>query len=192
MQGIGEGEAASATDLTGGPAQEQRLAAGVLIERESLGFAGRGEERIVGGEFGEGRERGFRAEFFEDEFLRAGADAAAAGEDGLAAGRQFLDECEDGVAVLFDEALKVIEDEQCLRASQCLQQQAWTLVLGALGDLGQPEFAGEFIEEFDKSAEDEPAEIAHAIVVQLASLQRDEDDLFEHVRRRIVGRADGQ
>ena len=132
------------------------------------------------------------AEFFEDEFLRAGADAAAAGEDGLAAGWEFFDEGEDGVAVLFDEALEVVEEEQGLRAAQGVEQQARALVLGGFGDVGLAEFAGEFVEEFEEAAEDEAAEVAHAVVVQLAGLEGDEDDFFEDVGRGLVGGADGE
>jgi hypothetical protein len=61
------------------------------------------------GEVGEGGERGVLVELFEDEFLRAGADAAAAGEDGLAARRQAFDEGESLQAVGLGERFEVIE-----------------------------------------------------------------------------------
>src|SRR5690242_15206638 len=115
-------EAVAAAELAGGPAEEERLAGGFAVEDEALGFAGLRKVGIVGGEFGEGGERGFLAEFFEDEFLRTGADAAAAGEDGLAASGQFFDEGEKGVALLFDEAFEVIEDEEGLGATQLIEE----------------------------------------------------------------------
>ena len=115
VQRVGEGAAAPAAELAGHPAQEQRLAGGLRVEGDALGFAGLREQRIAPGEVGEGRERGVLAELFEDEFLRAGADAAAAGEDGLAALRQALDEGEELVAVGLGEGFEVIEDEQRLR-----------------------------------------------------------------------------
>src|ERR1039457_342388 len=47
---------------------------------------------------------------------------------------------------------------------------------GGPGDVAAAEFAGEFVEEFDEAGEDEAAEVAHPIVVELAGLQGDEDD----------------
>ena len=192
VQRIGEGEAVAAPELAGGPAQEERLTGGLAVEDEALGLTRARQDRIVGGEFGEGVERRFLAELFEDELLRAGADAPAAGEDGLAAGGQFFDEGEKGVALALEEAFEVVEDEEGLRAAQSVEEQARALVLGGLGDVVAAEFAGEFVEEFDKAGEDEAAEVAHAVVVQLAGLQGNEDDLFEDRRRSIVGRANGE
>jgi len=63
---------------------------------------------------------------------------------------------------------------------------------GGLGDVAAAEFAGEFVEEFDEAGEDEAAEVAHAVVVELAGLQGDEDDLLEGVGRGIVSGADGE
>lgn len=61
-----------------------------------------------------------------------------------------------------------------------------------LGDVGAAEFAGEFAEELGESTDEEATEVAQAVVVQLTSLERDEDDLFENIRRRIVGSADSE
>ena len=69
------------TNLADHPAQEQRLAGGLGVEGDALGFAGAGEQRMAPGEVGEGGERGVLVELFEDEFLGAGADAREKGRD---------------------------------------------------------------------------------------------------------------
>jgi hypothetical protein len=182
VQRIGEGEAVAATELAGGPAEEERLAGGLAIEDEALGFAGLREERIVSGEFGEGGERGLFAESFEDEFLRAGADAPAAGEDGLAAGGQFLTK----VKRVSRSGLRGFRGCRGRGGSACrARRRAAGAGAGPRGPwrCRRAEFAGEFVEEFDEAGEDEAAEVAHAVVVELAGLERDEDDLLEDVRR---------
>jgi hypothetical protein len=83
------------------------------------------------GEVGEGFERGLLAEFLEDEFFRAGADAAA-GEDGLAALRQALDEGEKLIAVGLGERFEIVEDEQGLRVVERFVQQPDALVFRGL------------------------------------------------------------
>ena len=128
---------------------------------------------------GEGGERGVLVELFEDEFLRAGADAAAAGEDGLAAGRQAFDEGENLQAVGLGEGFEVIEDEQRLRGAERVEQEPDALVLGGLRDVGLPELAGEFIEHLQEARHEEVAERALAVVVHLAVLHGDEDDALE-------------
>ena len=144
------------------------------------------------GEVGEGFERGLLAEFFEDEFLRAGADAAAAGEDGLAALRQALDEGEEPVAVGLGERFEVVEDEQRLLVAERFEQQTDALVLRGLRDVRAVQLAGEFVEHFEEAGQDEDAQLAHAVVVQLAVLDGDEDDALELFGRAVVGGADGE
>ena len=192
VQCIGEGAAASAPELPGHPAQEQRLAAGLRVKGDALGLAGLREQRIAPGEVGEGLERGGLVEFFQDEELRAGADAAAAGEDGLAALRQALDEGEELVAVVLGKGFEVVEDEQRLRGAQGIEQEPDALVLRCLRDVRLPQFAGELIEHLEEPRQDEAAELAHAVVVQLAVLHGDEDDALELTRRAVVGGADGE
>jgi len=85
-------------------------------------------------------------EFFEDEFLRAGADAATTGEDGFATLRQAFDECEKLVAIALGERFEIIEDEECLRGAERIKQEQDALVLRGLCDLGLTHLAGEFIE----------------------------------------------
>ena len=104
-----EGATAPAAELAGHPAQEQRLAGGLGVEGDALGFAGAGEQRMAPGEVVEGGKRGVLVELFEDEFLGAGADAAAAGEDGLAARRQAFDEGENLRAFGPGEGFEIIE-----------------------------------------------------------------------------------
>ena len=62
---IGEGAAAPAAELVGHPAQEERLAGGLRVEGDALGFAGAREERVAPGEVVEGGERGVPAELLD-------------------------------------------------------------------------------------------------------------------------------
>ena len=114
--------------MPGHPAQEQRAAGRLLVKGAALGLASPREQGVAPGEVGEGFERGLPAEFFEDEFLRAGADAAAAGEDGLAARRQLLDEGEQPAAVGLGERFEVVEDEKRPRVVEGFVQQPDALV----------------------------------------------------------------
>ena len=57
VQRVVEGAAAPAAELPGHPAQEQRVAGGLLVKGDALGFAGPREQRVA---LGRGR-RGFRA-----------------------------------------------------------------------------------------------------------------------------------
>ena len=85
------------------------------------------------GEVGEGGECGVLVELFEDEFLRAGADAAVAGEDGFAARRQAFDEGEELVAIRLGEGFEIIEDEQGLTISSpatCLKSSTFRVTNG--------------------------------------------------------------
>jgi hypothetical protein len=135
------------------PVTERRssgLPAGLGVEGDALGFAGAGEQRIASGEVGEGGERGVLVELFEDELLRVGADAAAAGEDGLAARRQAFDEGEELVAFGLGEGFEIVENEQRLRGAERVEQEPDALVLRGPGEVGLPELAGEFIEHLQK------------------------------------------
>ena len=62
---IDESAAAPAAELAGHPAQEQRLAGGLGVEGDALGFAGAREERVAPGEVVEGGERGVLAELLD-------------------------------------------------------------------------------------------------------------------------------
>ncbi len=80
-------EAASTTNLSCGPAQQQRIATSLAVEVKALCFAGLRKCGITLGELCERGKRGFFAEFFEDQFLRGRTDALPRGENGLAARR---------------------------------------------------------------------------------------------------------
>ena len=70
---IGEGAAAAAPELPGHPTQQQRLAAGLLVKGDTLGFTGLRQQRVAPGEIGERLERGGFVELLQDEELRARA-----------------------------------------------------------------------------------------------------------------------
>ena len=122
----------------------------------------------------------------------AGADAAAAGEDRLAALRQALDEGEELVALVLGKGFEVVEDEQRLRGAQRIEQEPDALVLRRLRDVRLAQLAGELIEHLEEPRQEEAAELAHAVVVQLAVLHGDEDDALELAGRAVVGGADGE
>src|SRR5207245_1865069 len=143
--GVSEGDATAAADLTRRPAQKQRLAAGLAVERGALGFAGLRKSWIRFGELGEGRERGVFAEFLKDQFLRARADAPARRKNRLAARRQLLDEREDRVALALEQRFEVVEDEQSLRAAKRIKQQARAFFLDSLGNVITPKLTSEFV-----------------------------------------------
>ena len=76
----------AATDLPGGPAQQQWLARGLAVKDEALCFTGLRQQWIMGGKFRQSGKRGLLTEGFQDQFLRSRSDAATASEDGFAAG----------------------------------------------------------------------------------------------------------
>jgi hypothetical protein len=137
-------------------------------------------------------ERGVLVELFEDEFLGAGADAAAAGEDGLAARWQAFDEGEKLVAVGLGEGFEIVKEQQRLRGTERVEQESDALVLRGLRDVGPPQLPGEFVEHFQKARDEEVAERALAVVVHLAVLHGDEDDALEEAGWAVVGGADGE
>src|SRR5205823_2986859 len=103
--------ATPATELPGHPAQEQRVADGLLVESDTLGFAALGKLLTALREIGNHRERCVAAELFEFKTVTNVSKVLAAGEDGLAAQRQALDERKEFVAVGFRERFEVVEDE---------------------------------------------------------------------------------
>ena len=76
------------------------------------------------------------------------------------------------------------------RSASSSRRGRWSSAAFAICSL--PEFAGEFVEQLGEAADEEAAQVAHAVVVELAGLEGDEDDLLEGLGRRIVGRADGE
>ena len=54
------------------------------------------------------------------------------------------------------------------------------------------EFAGEFVEQLGEAADEEAGDVAQAVVVEFARLERDKSNFVETFGGRIVGRADGE
>src|SRR5689334_450998 len=84
MNRIGESHATAAADLSRGPTQQQRLAAGFSVEGQSLCLVRLRESGVTFSELGDCGECCIFAELFEDQFLRAGTNTSAGREDRFA------------------------------------------------------------------------------------------------------------
>src|SRR5437588_11326889 len=97
--------------------------------------------------------------------------------------RQLLDEGEDRVALGLEQRFEVIEDEQRLRATKRIKQHTRAFAFDGLGNVIAAEFASEFVEQFSEAADEKAGEVAQAIVVEFAGLERDEGDFLEGISR---------
>jgi hypothetical protein len=112
VQRGGDVAAASETELARDPADEQWIAAGLLVEGATVGVAGLAEPGEVAAKLGEEGASGLPVEPVEADDDGAGIGAAAAGDDGAGTAREAVEKGEKLVAVGLREGLEVIEHEQ--------------------------------------------------------------------------------
>lgn len=191
-EGVGDGGAVAAADLPGGPGEEQGVAAGVGDEAQAVGLGGSGESRVVAGDVGEGLEGGGLIELLEFEPSAGGDDDGAAGEEGFAGAREVAEEGEEAALVGVGEGFEVVEDEEGAGAGEGVDEEAWALGGGGLGDLGLLESAGDGVEHLRKPADGEGAFVVRAMRVHGGLLGGEEDDVVVVAGRGQLGGADGK
>jgi hypothetical protein len=159
-QRIGECAATATTELADNPAQEQGIAAGLLIDMNAVGLAGPLEQRLIGFQFGEQGERSFLLQFAQANDARVHIGASAAGDDGLAARRKLAQELEELVLLLLRERLDVVENEQSMGRLERVYDGAGTVSLRLLCQLQLVQLTRDLVKHVEIAGHHELGELA--------------------------------
>ena len=152
------------------PADEQGIAAGLLVEGATVGVAGLAEPREVAPKLGEEGAGGLPVEPVEPDDDSAVIRAPAAGDDGAGTAREAVEEGEELVAVGLREGLEVIEHEQYVGITGGAQDELGAFTFRRFRKVRLPQFARDGIEHLQIGRHHEVAERLLAVGGKLALL----------------------